>query len=96
MKYAVIYEKTNTGYSAYVPDLPGCIAAGRSLGETRRLMQGAIRMHLSGMREDGETAPVPTTQASYVVVAQGSNGQGKKRARSTARRTNGSVAARRK
>jgi predicted RNase H-like HicB family nuclease len=47
-KYAIIYEKTATGYSAYVPDLPGCIAAGSSLEQTAELMQGAIEMHLEG------------------------------------------------
>jgi len=46
MEYAVIYEKTATGYSAYAPDLPGCIAAGRTLRETEKLMREAIELHL--------------------------------------------------
>lgn len=46
MRYAVVYEKTETGYSAYAPDLPGCIAAGSTLQETEDLMRGAIAMHL--------------------------------------------------
>jgi len=54
MKYAVIYEKTATGYSAYVPDLPGCVAAAATLQETEDLMRGAIAMHLVSMREDGD------------------------------------------
>jgi predicted RNase H-like HicB family nuclease len=61
MKYAVIYEKTGTGYSAYVPDLPGCITTGRTRKETERLMKEAIEFHLAGMREDGLPAPEPTT-----------------------------------
>jgi predicted RNase H-like HicB family nuclease len=66
MKYAVIYEKTHTGYSSYAPDLPGCIAAGDTLAETQKLMEGAVELHLAGMREDGETIPEPTTAAEYI------------------------------
>ena len=69
MKYAVIYEKTATGYSAYAPDLPGCIAAGRTLRETEKLMGEAIDMHLQAMREDGDTIPEPTTLADYIITA---------------------------
>lgn len=69
MKYAVILEKTETGYSAYAPDLPGCIAAGASLEETQRLMQEAVEFHLETMRADGDAIPEPTTQASYVSLA---------------------------
>jgi len=66
MKYLIIYEKTETGYSAYAPDLPGCIAAGSSFEETAELMRGAIRMHLDAMREDGDTIPEPSTRADYI------------------------------
>jgi|SRR5580658_1075881 predicted RNase H-like HicB family nuclease len=68
MKYAVIYEKTATGYSAYVPDLPGCVAAAATLEETEDLMRGAIEMHLASMREDGDPIPAPTTLADYIAV----------------------------
>ena len=68
MKYAVIYEKTSTGYSAYVPDLPGCIAAGKTVAETADLMRGAIEMHLEAMREDGDPIPEPTTVADYIAI----------------------------
>ena len=68
MKYVVIYEKTSTGYSCYAPDLPGCIAAGDDLPETKALMERAIEMHLAGMREDGDPIPVPTTAAEYLEV----------------------------
>ena len=68
MKYAVIYEKTGTGYSAYVPDLPGCVAAGDTLEQTSQLMLEAIEFHLAGMREDGDTIPEPTTVVAMVPV----------------------------
>jgi predicted RNase H-like HicB family nuclease len=66
MKYLIIYEKTDTGYSAYVPDLPGCIAGGLTFEGTTELMRGAIQMHLAGMRKDGDPIPVPTTRADYI------------------------------
>lgn len=57
-RYLIVYEPTSTGYSAYIPDLPGCVATGGSLAETRELMRGALAMHLAGMHEDGEVIPV--------------------------------------
>jgi predicted RNase H-like HicB family nuclease len=69
MKYAVLFEKTLTGYSAHVPDLPGCVAAAATLAETAALMREAIRMHVAGMREDGEPVPEPRTIAEYIVAA---------------------------
>ncbi len=69
MKYAVVFEKSSNGYGAYVPDLPGCVAVGDTLEETRRLIGEAIELHLQGMREDGEPIPRPTSIADYVVVA---------------------------
>ncbi len=68
MRYAAIYEKTSTGYSAYVPDLPGCVAAGDTLEETSELLRGAVEMHLESMRDDGDPIPEPTTIADYVAV----------------------------
>jgi predicted RNase H-like HicB family nuclease len=68
MKYAVIYEKTRTGYSAYVPDLPGCVAAGPTLDEVADLMRGAVEMHIESMRDDGDPIPEPTTVADYIAV----------------------------
>lgn len=61
MRYSVIFERTDTGYSAYVPDLPGCIAAGDTIDETAQLMREAIEMHLEAMAEDGQPIPRPTT-----------------------------------
>lgn len=68
MKYAVIFEKTATGYSAYVPDLPGCAAAGSTIEETSELIRGAAEMHLEAMREDGDAIPAPTTVTGYVAL----------------------------
>jgi predicted RNase H-like HicB family nuclease len=69
MKYLVIYEKTATGYSAYVPDLPGCITTGATLEETELLMKEAIEFHLDGLREDGLPIPSPTTVGDYITAA---------------------------
>lgn len=69
MRYAVLFEKTDTGYSAHVPDLPGCVVAGSTLEETMDLMRGAIRMHLAGMTEDGDPIPEPRTMAEYIFAA---------------------------
>ena len=66
MRYAVLFEKTDTRYSAHVPDLPGCVAAGATLEETTDLIRGAIRMHLAGIAEDGDPIPEPKTIAEYV------------------------------
>jgi len=68
MKFAVIYEKTRMGYSAYVPDLPGCVAGGATFEETAELIRGAIELHLETMREDGDLIAEPTTIAGCVAV----------------------------
>jgi predicted RNase H-like HicB family nuclease len=70
MEYAIIIEKTATGYSAYVPDLPGCAAAGETRVEVTRLIREGIRIYLEDMRLDGEPVPVPTTHVEYVTVAE--------------------------
>jgi predicted RNase H-like HicB family nuclease len=69
MKYAVIFEKSRTGCGAYVPDLPGCVAVGKTLKETQRLIREAIELHLQGMREDDEPVPEPTSIADNVTVS---------------------------
>ena len=69
MRYAVLLQKTDTGYSAHVPDLPGCVAAGATLEETTDLIRGAVRMHLAGMAEDGEPVLEPKTIVEYIVAA---------------------------
>jgi predicted RNase H-like HicB family nuclease len=68
MKYAVIFEKTKTGYSAHVPDLPGCVAAARTLKSTEKLMREAIELHLESMKEHGEVIPSPVTETGYILV----------------------------
>lgn len=59
-KFLVIYEKSSTGYGAYAPDLPGCVATGRTLEDTRKRMAKAMEMHLAAMREDGDPIPEPS------------------------------------
>ncbi|MDQ3917683.1 MAG: type II toxin-antitoxin system HicB family antitoxin [Acidobacteriota bacterium] len=69
MRYAMIIEKGERNFSAYVPDLPGCVAAGKTLEEVKRRMSGAVELHLRGMREDGLPIPEPTSLADYVEAA---------------------------
>lgn len=69
MKYAVILKKINDSYSAYLPDVPGCIAAGDTPEETLKLLTEALEMHLHGLKEDGLPVPEPVTRADYVEVA---------------------------
>jgi predicted RNase H-like HicB family nuclease len=69
MKYAIVIEKAENNYSAYVPDLPGCIATGGTIKEVEREIREAIEFHLDGMREDGEPIPPPTSHVEYVDVA---------------------------
>jgi predicted RNase H-like HicB family nuclease len=67
--YTIIIEKAGNNYSAYAPDLPGCISTGPTIEETKRNMQEAIAFHLRGMREDGEPIPEPNSTAAVVEVA---------------------------
>jgi predicted RNase H-like HicB family nuclease len=69
MRYAVVIEKAEYNFAAYVPDLPGCIATGRTIEETEQLIQEAIVLHLRGMREDGLVIPEPSSYVEYVEVA---------------------------
>ena len=66
MRYAVVIEKAEGNYSGYVPDLPGCIATGASIGEVEEELKQAIRLHLDGLVEDGIPIPVPSAVADYV------------------------------
>ena len=65
-KYMIIIEETQTGYSAYSPDLPGCVSAGSSREEVEKNMREAIAFHLDGLREEGQTLPEPHTYSAYV------------------------------
>ncbi len=69
MRYAVVIEKASHNYSAYVPDLPGCIATGGSVAEVQEAIRQAIELHLSGMREDGMPFPPPSSRVDYIDVA---------------------------
>ena len=66
MRYAVVIEWGEHNYSAYVPDLPGCIATGKTVEEVTQLIREAIALHLEGLREDGGPIPEPTTLGAYV------------------------------
>lgn len=68
MKYAVVIERSESGFGAYVPDLPGCVAVGESLAETEQLIREAIEFHVEGLRDDGLVVPEPTALAQYVEV----------------------------
>lgn len=69
MKYTIVIEKTRTGFSAYVPDVPGCIAAGSSREDVINLMSEALPDHIELMRESGEEIPEPTATAEVLEVA---------------------------
>ena len=68
MQYSVVIEKTDNGYSAYAPDLPGCIAAGDSQVEVEELIREAIIMHLESLREHGDPGPEPQTSVALIEV----------------------------
>ena len=62
MRYAIVVERAANNYSAYVPDLPGCVATGVTMEETEQLIREAIELHLTGLREDGLPIPQPSSQ----------------------------------
>ena len=68
MRYAIVVEKAANNYSAYVPDLPGCIATGSTIEETEREIREAIELHIEGMIEDGLPVPQPTSIVHYIEV----------------------------
>ncbi len=68
MRYAVVVEKSENGYGAYVPDLPGCVALGESMDETLHLIKEAVQFHLESLMETGDAAPSPSAIAEYVEV----------------------------
>ena len=70
MKYVVIYEKSRTGWAAYVPDLPGVVTTGTTRNEVRSLIQEAIEFHLDGLREDKLPIPEPSAEAEVISVPQ--------------------------
>jgi predicted RNase H-like HicB family nuclease len=66
MRYAVVIEKAEGNYSAYVPDLPGCVATGESVASVEHEIRKAIRFHIEGLKEDGLPIPQPTSLANYI------------------------------
>lgn len=66
MRYAIVIEKTETGFSAFVPDLPGCIATGQDQAEVESEMKSAIRFHIDRLKDDGLHVPKPTSIADNV------------------------------
>jgi len=69
MRYAIVIEKAETNFAAYVPDLLGCVATGSTVQETEENIRQAIELHLRGMREDGLPIPPPSSQVEYVKIA---------------------------
>ena len=69
MRYAIVLEKLDHNYSAYVPDLPGCVATGSSLLETENLIRVAIKLHIEGLLEEGLPLPEPKSVVEYMEVA---------------------------
>ncbi|MBM3942228.1 MAG: type II toxin-antitoxin system HicB family antitoxin [SAR202 cluster bacterium] len=69
MRYVIVVEQTARNYSAYVPDLPGCVASGKSVQEVKAQIQAAITFHLEGLKEDGLPMPHPSSSVEYVEVA---------------------------
>ncbi len=69
MRYAIVIEKANNNYSAYVPDLPGCVATGATVEETESQIREAIEFHLEGLREDGAPIPQPSSRVEYIDIA---------------------------
>jgi predicted RNase H-like HicB family nuclease len=69
MRYAIVIEKAEGNYSAYAPDLPGCIATGATIEEVEAEMREAIAFHVEGLREDGLPVPAPTSRVEYVEIA---------------------------
>ena len=68
MKYLMVIEPTETGFSAYSPDLPGCVSTGVTREEVEQNMQEAIELHLEGLREEGYPVPAPSTSSAYIEV----------------------------
>lgn len=68
MEYLVVVEKGKTSFGAYVPDLPGCVAAGESRREVRKLIREGIRLHIQALREAGEPVPAPISKSEVVKI----------------------------
>ncbi|CAN5232758.1 type II toxin-antitoxin system HicB family antitoxin [soil metagenome] len=67
-RYAIVIEDAGTNLSAYVPDLPGCVATGKSASEVEMRMREAIELHIEGMIEDGSPSPEPSSRVEYIEI----------------------------
>jgi predicted RNase H-like HicB family nuclease len=70
-RYAIVVERAESNYAAYVPDLPGCVATGATVEETERRLAEAIEVHIQGLRDDGLDIPEPSSVVDYVEVPVG-------------------------
>jgi len=68
VKYLIVIEKSKTGYSAYSPDVPGCVATGSTKSRAEKAMREAIELHLEGLRADGQKVPSPRSSSAYVEI----------------------------
>lgn len=68
-RYAIVIEKATSNFAAYAPDLPGCVATGKTVKETEQLMREAIDLHLQGLRDDGMEPPEPSSVVEYLEIA---------------------------
>jgi predicted RNase H-like HicB family nuclease len=69
MRYAIVIEKAENNYAAYVPDLPGCVTTGETIEEVEQQIREAIEFHIRGLREDGSPIPEPSSKVNYINVA---------------------------
>ena len=69
MRYAIVIEKAEANYAAYVPDLPGCIATGATVEEVEQNIREAVALHLAGLREDGQPIPPASSAVEYIDIA---------------------------
>lgn len=69
MRFGIVIERAGTNFSAYVPDLPGCVATGTTIVQTEKHIREAIQLHLDGMREDGQPIPEPSSRVEYIEIA---------------------------
>lgn len=68
-EFLIIVEQTSTGYSAYSPDLPGCVSTGATRNDVETNMREAIELHVEGLREDGQQIPEPSTYSTYIQIS---------------------------
>ena len=68
-KYAIVVERAERNYAAYVPDLPGCVATGETVEEAEKLLREAMSLHIAGLREDGLPVPEPSSVVDYVELS---------------------------